>query len=460
MRQSQAIVVGGGLAGIFGSIILAEKFDTVYLIEREPECGGLLKSVLDKNGVPYDMGTHIPDTTDIPEIDKILFGSEKQIKNDWTKLGNAKTGNFFAGKWNLETARVDARSLPTEVYEKGTMELLSLNQLSDKKDIVSYLYETIGATFTHEIIKPVIKKLYNVEINELIKNSSVNYFGLNQIMLLSREVSNKLKEIPVFDEKISYHTRSDYEARIRRDGVSSPSFYYPKSNLGAQFWINRLMNIARDKNVKIINNDYVDKIQHSSKQIRAVQLGNSGKTLNTNFLLWTVPPTLALKASDVPAPSFNLKFRTANIFHFNYDSKLLNTESTYLWNWDAKYKSFRITLYPNMQPHVHIPLNRVTIEALSDKEDASRLTLAGMDKELRKMGIVDTSSKIISNIKQIEHNTFPVPNKEFQKSLNSNYEILTDSFNNILVAGRFSGKNWFHRDVLKEIFFELEERFG
>ena len=83
-----------------------------------------------------------------------------------------------------------------------------------------------------------------------------------------------------------------------------------------------------------------------------------------------------------------------------------------------------------------------------------------MDEELRRMGLVIPTAKIISSIKQVEHNTFPVPTKQFHESLKLNHEKLTNSFDNIFVAGRFSGKNWFHRDVIKEIFFELEQRFN
>ena len=74
--MKNCIIIGGGLCGLFSSIVLADKFEHVSVIEFDKTCGGLLKSVHDDAGVVYDQGTHIPNTTDIPEIDDI---SEKRL---------------------------------------------------------------------------------------------------------------------------------------------------------------------------------------------------------------------------------------------------------------------------------------------------------------------------------------------------------------------------------------------
>jgi phytoene dehydrogenase-like protein len=67
MSRTNCVVVGGGLCGLFSSIVLADKFEKVYLVERDDECGGLLRSSADDRGIVYDQGTHIPEETTIPE---------------------------------------------------------------------------------------------------------------------------------------------------------------------------------------------------------------------------------------------------------------------------------------------------------------------------------------------------------------------------------------------------------
>ena len=131
-KNKTAVIVGGGLTGIIGAILLADKFESVYIIEKDPFCGGLLKSTEDNLGISYDLGTHIPSETLIPEIDQILFGSNKDFIKKWTRFEYLKQGNFFEGKWNLETSSIDTRNLNKNIYNKGITELLLRTKKSNK----------------------------------------------------------------------------------------------------------------------------------------------------------------------------------------------------------------------------------------------------------------------------------------------------------------------------------------
>jgi protoporphyrinogen oxidase len=452
--------VGGGLCGLFASIRLADRFENVIIVEKDFECGGLLRAAKDSRGIIYDLGTHIPNQTSVPEIDEILFGSREEIANNWSNLGVLKRGNFFGGTWNLETQTADSRCLPPDVYEKGIAELISRTEPSHADDIVTYLVETIGPTFTTEIVAPVANKLYGTDPATLTAATSVAYFGLSRVIAFSREVTNKLKEIDVFDQKLGHHKMEDYLDWIEKGNVDVGVNYYPKENVGVYFWIQRLQRLAEEKGVRILCNEYVEKINHNEEHVESVVLGNSRDTIDVDFLFWTVPPVLALKAANLELPESNVAFRTANIFHYSYDKPLLNQESHFLWNWDADYKGFRITLYPNMQPDIQPPLNNITIEALSTREEADGITLEHMHKELVRMGLVARDARILSQLKQTAHDTFPVPTFDFEQSMKNNHAQLVDAFDNVFVAGRFGGKAWFHADVIKEAFFEIEHRFG
>lgn len=465
--MEKCIIVGGGLCGLFSAILLADKFSQVTLIEANNTCGGLLKSVEDDAGVIYDQGTHIPNTTMIPEIDDILFGPEKNRADLWNNLGPLKTGNYFAGKWDLSTQVIDTRKLPQEQYQQGIVELLTRTKISEAPAIVDYLRETIGPTFTHAIAAPLCKKLYgdDVDLSQLVTDSSVSYFGLSRVLALSAEVTNKLKELPAFDSKLAYHHQKDYFDRIARENTQECTYYYPKEGQGVQFWIDYLITQAKAKGVIFLTNESISKITHVDNRITQVTLKNKNEELPCDFLYWSAPPTIALMAAGIsPYRDENATkpiFKTANIFHFTFDEPITNSDSHYLWNWDLSAKSFRVTLFPNLR--IDSADNRtynLSIEALSNADDYDNITTEMMLKELTQMGLISPETKVLSSLRQTIHNTFPVPTFAFTQSVSENYNKLNNRFDNIMISGRFSGKQWFHGDVIKAAYHAINTKFS
>ena len=73
------------------------------------------------------------------------------------------------------------------------------------------------------------------------------------------------------------------------------------------------------------------------------------------------------------------------------------------------------------------------------------------------MGVISRDTKMKSGCVQKIDNTFPVPTHEFCNTTQLNYETLTNSFKNIIVSGRFSGRCWLLSDVLALAHKELKE---
>jgi len=465
--MEKCIVVGGGLCGLFSAILLADKFSQVTLIEANDTCGGLLKSIKDESGVIYDQGTHIPNTTMVPEIDDILFGPEQNRAKLWNNLGPLKTGNFFAGSWDLTTQIIDTRKLPQEQYQQGVVELLARTKISNSPAIVDYLTETIGPTFTQTIAAPLYKKLYgsDIDLSQLVTNSSASYFGLTRVLALSAEVSTKLKELPAFDSKLAYHHEQDYFDRIARDNTPECTYYYPKEGQGVQFWIEYLVAQAKAKGVIFLTNETISNISHVDNKITKVTLKNKNEELPCDFLYWSAPPTIALVAAGIaPYKDENATkpvFKTANIFHFTFDKPITNSDSHYLWNWDLSAKSYRVTLFPNLR--IDSTDNRtynLSIEALSNADDYDSITAEMMLTELIQMGLILPDAKVVTSLRQTIHNTFPVPTFAFTKSVSENYNKLNNQFDNIIISGRFSGKQWFHGDVIKAAYDAINTKFS
>ena len=81
----------------------------------------LLKSYQTDTGLSFDYGTHFLRDTGIKELDELLFGD--YIEN-LQVLGNLKGGGYHASQYNDQTAFLDSRTLPEEVYNKGVIQFL------------------------------------------------------------------------------------------------------------------------------------------------------------------------------------------------------------------------------------------------------------------------------------------------------------------------------------------------
>ena len=96
------------------------------------------------------------------------------------------------------------------------------------------------------------------------------------------------------------------------------------------------------------------------------------------------------------------------------------------------------------------------VEALSRPEEAEDISLEGICQEVRETGIVPRAAKVLSESKKVLHNTFPVPTPEHEQAVNGYLQQLNEAFENIMIAGRFGGKAWFHKDVIREVYDQVQ----
>ncbi len=454
MGKNNCIVVGGGLVGLFSSILLADRFSSVTLIERAPHLGGLLRSSNDSNGACFDLGTHVPNFTLKPEVDEILFGTKEEIEQNWTIFEYIYPAAYSAGKWNPETSIMDARHLDEPLYEKAVEELLERSSESQATNLAEHVLETFGPTLCENLFAPLVRKLYGVEAQELVTSSSVSYFGLTKIVAFERERTQELMQNEVFAAKLGYTTHDDYNTS--RNDRFRDYYLYPKGRNGVGFWMKRLEQLAQEKGVRICLNEFVSSLESKDGSVTSVQLGESKETLPCDFVAWTAPPAFALQAAGVPVGPPKSIFRTASVFHYSFDKPLLNKRSAYIWNWDPSFLSFRVTLYPNIDPQAENDYS-LTAEVLSSPEEADGISLEQIHEELVRCELVDPAAQVRTQSKVVIHNTFPAPTEAHHAEVKTQNELLSNHFDNIRVLGRFAGKAWFHKDVLLEAWGALTE---
>jgi len=445
--RDHALVVGGGVCGLMASIELKKYFKKVTLIEQSHELGGLFRSVKDELGNYYDMGSHIPNATNIEPLDELLFGPENVRATRWNIIRKLYSGNYFAGQWDLNSPFANGQRLPESIYRKGCEELIQLTETPNSQFIVEYCQKSLGSTFTNHIVKPILKKLYGHHVNLDTLTMAAGLFGFTRILALSPDVADVLKQLPVFDTKLGYQNEKHFFARLAREAhLQPPHYFYPIDNSGIQSWVDYLEQKARAVGVEIKLNEAVEKIALDNGQVTTVKLASQPQTLDTQLLFWSAPPFIALKAMNLPVVSNKPVLRTALVFHYSVDKPLLDDRSHYLWIWDDSTAIFRVTLYPNLSPES--TSHTISAEVLCAPEEAEQYSKEDIFNTLKRLELIALDANCLSSIKQVIHNTFPVPSTEFETGNAENYHTLSENVSNVIVSGRSGGKQWRQADVL------------
>lgn len=454
-----ALVVGGGVCGIMAAIKLKQHFANVTLIEQSAELGGLFRSISDTVGNHFDMGAHIPNATNIAGLDNILFGNPDERSMTWNVIDKLKSGHYFQGSLNLKSPFPDSKKLPAEIYNKGCGELIQSAEIPDSRFIIDYSIKTLGSTFTEHIVIPILKKLYGDDIILTDLTLDAGLFGFLRILAFEPEIAKVLKLIPAFDAKLGYQLEEHFIERQAMDSsLKPPQYFYPSGNLGIQKWVDYLAEKATDLGVQILCNQQIEKINLHDTKVSEVCLRNTGATINIDCLFWSAPPSLALNAMGLSAVGCKPLLRTTLVFHFSLDRAPLDNTSHYLWVWDSSTSIFRVTLYYNLalndKPYT------LSAEILCDKDEVHLFDHDSVFADLKRIGIISECTIYLTQIKQVIHNTFPVPTQELEYANRSNCERLKNAASNIIISGRFSGKHWRQADVLVAAFRSIDDYLG
>ena len=460
--MTTAVVVGGGISGLVAAKLLKKKFDHVIMAEAAPECGGLLRSVQDEAGHSYDQGTHIPDLTGIDEIDELVFGNAENQQKNWAHLQELRSGNYFNGRWNLETQSVSITDLDKAVRERIEQDIIDNTSTTPSANLHNYLSNRFDDFTVNKIFLPIFKKLYGDSI--LLEQMAADVgggkfflFGLERLVAFDQEIAAELKKDRIFDSKLSFHTHQEFREYMARVAPSSPGYLYPKGNNGIGVKISQILNALQQDGVEIHTSTSVAKINAEGDQIKSVVLSTHEDEINCDYLFWTVPPILALKAAGQEIVQRKVSTRCSNIFHYCLDQPLLNDQSQFLWSWDKDNPIFRITLYDNFRTQAPAGEHLITTECLSNADDANEITSNIVFEHLKKMNIVAEHSNIISRTEQRLKTAFPVPDLEFKAASEETYKTLEALYSNIGISGRFSGRVWLQSDVLRDTFNQISD---
>lgn len=429
------VIVGGGLAGIVAALALKGK-RRVTLVEKAAECGGLMRSFVNRDGVAFDYGTHVPSETGDAEVDAVLFD---RIRNEsWRCFRVLNTGSFFAGKLYDRSPHVDLRSLPKTIYDRAVAELLAPQAAADPepKNFAEQLRRDFGATVTDSVQRPVIRKIFACELEDLLPD---NPFVLKRFVVFDDAESRDLKKEPRLDAKLAF---ASFE-----EGVPSVSSFYPKHGGVGQWMLDICAELERG-GVTLATGRGVSRIEHKSGAVEALIL-DDGRRLECDTLFWTAPPFLLLKAMDLKFPIAPLKARPMSFFHFRFDRPFL-CRNYYVTNYDESFRNFRVTIYPNLQERAYGGIHHCTVEVIGDGVTA--VQQQEIRTELEVMGVIDPEARTISCDYDFLPIGFPTLTKAFLDAAHAQVELVRNSTRRVQLLGRAKHDNFAMQTVALEAY--------
>ena len=444
------VIVGGGMSGLASARFLAEDpNNNITIIEKSNEFGGLYTSTRSKDGYVFDHGSHTVLDTGVPELDSILFEDFK--KDEWEIIEESlKETVYFLGEHTDNTVCPDARKLPADIYQKGLAEFMALKAPeTEPKNLEEMLNATYGKTFADHLIRPIIEKFYQGDFKDLHPKMYKDFLPLSRIILFDTEMTNRLKKIPFFDDRIAWTHFKEGNSQIKK--------YFSKKG-GVGVWPALLEEKVRKMGVKMMPNHAVKTVTHNNGEISGVVL-EDGTTIQCDQLIWTIPAISFLQAANMPLPKAERPTVLQSlVYNFIFDKELLKDDH-WIFNYDKDMDTFRVTLYPNLTTgSIGKAPHHMTVEVLKQPQDIPENIDDLWDSlfvEAVKMGLVSQDTNIIDRYCYAAPGARPIPTLNFKKAQSEQIQLAKDSFSNLKLYGRGNGSH-FMNPLLREIWVDIK----
>lgn len=376
-------ILGGGLTGLTLGYLLNKKNIDFEILEKEEECGGLMRS-LQKDGFTFDYGgSHIIFSKD-EEVLNFLVSilKDNHIKN---RRDTKIVYNDRYIKYPFENGLAELSAFENfECLNSFFQNLIKKEkgELSEPKNIEEWFKYTFGDGMSKKYLLPYNEKIWK--------------FPLNRISL---EWVERVPNPPIEDIIKS-------SLGIETDGYSHQlHFYYPRFG-GIQAIIEALKEPIGGK---IVINFEVKKIV---KKNDTFEISDKKETRIYDQIISTIPIHDLINSLNAPKEINlavqNLNYNSLITVMIGIDKSKI-TDFSWLYIPDKKVLTHRISFPSNYSPHVG-PTNTSSILAeitcnvgdniweMTDQEIMDRTV-----KDLKSLGVIDQKNICFNHVKRMKY---------------------------------------------------------
>ena len=446
--SSDVVVVGGGIAGLAAACILSEQGQSVTLIESAPALGGLLRSRPRGDWGDFDFGTHLFSETGLEALDAVLFADQRD-SDDWLGHAHCVQDVFYAGA-RRESPFIDTRLLPEHTHNRAWEELRALPAAtSAPANLEDMVLTTYGPTLLEHVFAPVMTKMYGVAPTKLSHDAHL-LFGLKRLIIGTEEESRVLKVADTWhDNRIAFHQLTEGAAHVRH--------FYPREH-GIGQWVEQTQARLEQSGVRVLTSAQVQQLSIESNRVTEVAL-TDGTQLPCNRLIWSAPTfhLLKLAALAMPPGVSPPRHRRVQLVDLVLDQPL-QTQAHYVTCYEPTLRTFRITNYAALRGQPGQSPARLTMEVLANADDCISVTVQDLLAELVAMQLVPPHTRVLESWLDNVGHGFPILTPAFMHDALALARVAEAGLTNVILAGRASGRVFFTKEVLLDVWQQLQEQ--
>jgi len=349
------VIVGGGIAGLTtaGLINKIKPNSQVFIVELNPELGGLLRSFDYGEFGHFDYGMHYFSETGIEELDQ--FQRNMLPKDKWHDLTNpmhSMSAAFYAGKLQFNSHYPDLRKLDRELYKSCVADFFMNLQNpfeTESSDIISHSKQRMGSVIANQIIKPIVEKIHQFPADKIHK-FALNTPPIDRVIMYDEDIFKSLMLSDTIRERLAFPEQRN----LPTEYSSGLNCFYPK-NYGLFQAIDGLREQLLKAGTHLLTSTKVSKINYQDGSVTSLELLKGEEKINIediSHVYWT--GSLISLASIMPLleerPTID-PFHKTVLVNFVLDQSLDMKDLYHLWCLDSPYKTYRVTDFSNYCPN-------------------------------------------------------------------------------------------------------------